>query len=264
MTTDRAKVIRLLSFVLLVLAATSSSWAQQRDPIIEKIAKVYGLDSWDKIEAVRYARDKKVPYFGICLGLQCGVIEFARNVMGLADANSTEIDQKCEHPVVCLLDEQYDITDLGGTMRLGSYPCVLIEGSKAHQAYGSTLIHERHRHRYELNNQYISQLKANGFLISGTSPDEKLVEIIELRDHPWFVAVQCHPEFKSKPTRAHPLFQGLVQASLARRGEKKGEAGRVRSASQKKRSIGGCRPIKTGAACKDRSTRSWCGCRSSM
>jgi CTP synthase len=186
-----------------------------------------------KIEAVRYARDKKTPYFGICLGLQCGVIEFARNVMGLGDANSTEIDQKCEHPVVCLLDEQYDITDMGGTMRLGSYPCTLVEGSKAHQAYGATLIHERHRHRYELNNQYISQLKANGFLISGTSPDGKLVEIVELRDHPWFVAVQCHPEFKSKPTKAHPLFRGLVQASLARREEKKSEAGRVRSPSQK-------------------------------
>jgi CTP synthase len=186
-----------------------------------------------KIEAVRYARDKKTPYFGICLGLQCGVIEFARNVMGLGDANSTEIDQKCEHPVVCLLDEQYDITDMGGTMRLGSYPCTLVEGSKAHQAYGATLIHERHRHRYELNNQYISQLKANGFLISGTSPDGKLVEIVELRDHPWFVAVQCHPEFKSKPTKAHALFRGLVQASLARREEKKSEAGRVRSPSQK-------------------------------
>jgi CTP synthase len=186
-----------------------------------------------KIEAVRYARDRKVPYFGICLGLQCGVIEFARNVMGLGDANSTEIDQKCEHPVVCLLDEQYDITDMGGTMRLGSYPCTLVEGSKAHQAYGATLIHERHRHRYELNNQYISQLKAKGFLISGTSPDGKLVEIVELRDHPWFVAVQCHPEFKSKPTRAHPLFRGLVQASLARRDEKKCEAGRVRAPTQK-------------------------------
>jgi CTP synthase len=186
-----------------------------------------------KIEAVRYARDKKTPYFGICLGLQCGVIEFARNVMGLGDANSTEIDQKCEHPVVCLLDEQYDITDMGGTMRLGSYPCTLVEGSKAHQAYGATLIHERHRHRYELNNQYISQLKANGFLISGTSPDGKLVEIVELRDHPWFIAVQCHPEFKSKPTKAHPLFRGLVQASLARRDEKKSEAGRVRAPSQK-------------------------------
>jgi len=184
-----------------------------------------------KIEAVRYARDRKVPYFGICLGLQCGVIEFARNVVGLDDANTTEIDQNCRHPVVCLLDEQYDITDLGGTMRLGSYPCALVEGSKAHQAYGSLLIHERHRHRYELNNQYLAQLKANGFLVSGTSPDGKLVEIVELRDHPWFVAVQCHPEFKSKPTKAHPLFRGFVQASLQRRDEKKTEGARGRTPS---------------------------------
>jgi CTP synthase len=185
-----------------------------------------------KIEAVRYARDKKVPYFGICLGLQCGVIEFARSVMGLADANTTEIDQKCEHPVVCLLDEQYNITDMGGTMRLGSFPCALLEGSKAHQAYGSLLIHERHRHRYELNNRYVSQLKANGFLISGTSPDGKLVEIVELRDHPWFLAVQCHPEFKSKPTKAHPLFRAFVQASLARREEKKADTARQRVSPQ--------------------------------
>jgi CTP synthase len=184
-----------------------------------------------KIEAVRYARDRKVPYFGICLGLQCGVIEFARNVVGLDDANTTEIDQNCRHPVVCLLDEQYDITDLGGTMRLGSYPCALVEGSKAHQAYGSLLIHERHRHRYELNNQYLAQLKANGFLVSGTSPDGKLVEIVELRDHPWFVAVQCHPEFKSKPTKAHPLFRGFVQASLQRRDEKKTDGVRGRTPS---------------------------------
>jgi CTP synthase len=182
-----------------------------------------------KIEAVRYARDRKIPYFGICLGLQCGVIEFARNVVGLEDANTTEIDQNCRHPVVCLLDEQYDITDMGGTMRLGSYPCALVEGSKAHKAYGSLLIHERHRHRYELNNQYLPQLEANGFLVSGTSPDGKLVEIIELRDHPWFVAVQCHPEFKSKPTKAHPLFRGFVQASLERREQKKTEGGRSRT-----------------------------------
>jgi CTP synthase len=170
-----------------------------------------------KVEGIRYARERKVPYFGICLGLQCGVIEVARDVMGLSDANSTEMDQNCRHPVVCLLDEQYDITDMGGTMRLGSYPCALLEGSRAHQAYGAHLVHERHRHRYELNNQYRQQLEANGFTISGTSPDGKLVEMIELRDHPWFVAVQCHPEFKSKPTAAHPLFRGFVQASLARR-----------------------------------------------
>src|SRR5947208_1341820 len=184
-----------------------------------------------KIEAVRYARDRHVPFFGICLGLQCGVVEFARNVMGLAGANTTEIDQNCRHPVVCLLDEQYDIVDMGGTMRLGSYPCVLVEGSRAHQAYGCLEVHERHRHRYELNNQYRDQLAEHGFLVSGTSPDGHLVEVIELRDHPWFLAVQCHPEFKSKPTKAHPLFRAFVQASLERRDTKKTETGRTRSAS---------------------------------
>jgi CTP synthase len=183
-----------------------------------------------KVEAIRFARDRQIPFFGICLGLQCGVVEFARNVMGLADANTTEIDKNCRHPVVCLLDEQYDVVDMGGTMRLGSYPCVLVEGSRAHQAYGSLLVHERHRHRYELNNQYRSQLEAHGFLISGTSPDGKLVEVIELRDHPWFLAAQCHPEFKSKPTKAHPLFRGFVQAGLAHREARKMEPVRVRPA----------------------------------
>jgi CTP synthase len=162
-----------------------------------------------------------VPFFGICLGLQCAVIEFARNVIGLADANTTEIDRNCRHPVVCLLDEQYDITHLGGTMRLGSYPCALQEGSRAHKAYGSLLVHERHRHRYEFNNQYRAQFLAHGAALTGTSPDGNLVEVLELPDHPWFVAVQSHPEFKSKPTQAHPLFRAFVQASLARREEKK-------------------------------------------
>jgi CTP synthase len=185
-----------------------------------------------KIEAVRYARDRQIPFFGICLGLQCGVIEFARNVLGLPDANSTEIEQGCSDPVVCLLDEQYDITDMGGTMRLGSYPCQLVEGSRAHQAYGSLLVNERHRHRYEINNQYIPRLAANGFIVSGTSPDGNLVEMVELRGHPWFVAVQFHPEFKSKPTKAHPLFRAFVQASLARRDtKKKTEGGKVRGSA---------------------------------
>jgi CTP synthase len=174
-----------------------------------------------KIEAIRFAREREIPFFGICLGLQCATIEFARNVVGLADANTTEIERNCRHPVVCMLDEQYHITDLGGTMRLGSYPCALVEGSQAHRCYGSLLIHERHRHRYEFNNEYRQQFEANGWVISGTSPDGKLVEVIELKDHPWFVAVQCHPEFKSKPTKAHPLFRGFVEASLARREERK-------------------------------------------
>jgi CTP synthase len=185
-----------------------------------------------KIEAVRYARERKIPYFGICLGLQCALVEFARNVVGLEDANTTEIDRNCRHPVVCMLDDQFDITHLGGTMRLGSYPCALVEGSQANKAYGSLLVHERHRHRYEFNNQYRQQFTAHGLLVSGTSPEGKLVEVIELPDHPWFVAVQCHPEFKSKPTQAHPLFYGFVQASLKNReGKKRAEASRPRTDS---------------------------------
>jgi CTP synthase len=184
-----------------------------------------------KIEAIRYARERGIPFFGICLGLQCAVIEFARNVVGLKDANSTEFDRNCPHPVVCLLNEQFSITDLGGTMRLGSYPTKLVEGSKAAQAYGAELIHERHRHRYEFNNQYRQQFAANGLEVTGTSPGGELVEVVELRDHPWFVAVQCHPEFQSKPTRAHPLFRGLVEASLKRReGKKKTDVPRLRPA----------------------------------
>ena len=184
-----------------------------------------------KLEAIRYARERKLPYFGICLGLQCAVIEFARNVVGLADANSTEMDRNCRHPVVCLLDEQYHITQMGGTMRLGLYPTVLVEGSKSHRAYGSLQVQERHRHRYEFNNQHRQQFAAHGLIVTGTSPDSKLVEVIELRDHPWFVAVQCHPEFRSKPTAAHPLFRGFIQASLTRREEKKTETVRARPAT---------------------------------
>jgi CTP synthase len=185
-----------------------------------------------KIEAIRHARERGIPFFGICLGLQCAVIEFARNVVGLEDANTTEIDGNCRHPVVCLLNDQYHITHLGGTMRLGSYPCKLVEGSKASIAYGSRLVHERHRHRYEFNNQYRQQFTAHGMLFSGSSPDDQLVEVIELPQHPWFVAVQCHPEFQSKPTKAHPLFRGFVQASLNRReGKKSAEAARGRAAA---------------------------------
>lgn len=184
-----------------------------------------------KIEAIRYARERQVPFFGICLGLQCAVIEFARNVVGLTDANSTEFDPKCAHPVVCLLDEQRSITQVGGTMRLGSYPCELAAGSKAQQAYGAALVHERHRHRYEFNNQYRQQFAAHGFIVSGTSPDGKLVEVIELRDHPWFLAVQCHPEFRSKPTQAHPLFRGFIQAALQRREAKKADVAKARGES---------------------------------
>jgi CTP synthase len=170
-----------------------------------------------KIEAIRFARERQVPFFGICLGLQCAVIEFARNVVGLEDANTTEIDRNCRHPVVCLLDDQYAITHKGGTMRLGLYPTELLPESLAHRAYGAAQIHERHRHRYEFNNGYRQQFEERGMVFSGTSPGGKLVEVVELADHPWFLAVQCHPEFRSKPTQSHPLFRSFLQASLKRR-----------------------------------------------
>jgi CTP synthase len=183
-----------------------------------------------KIDAIRFARERGIPFFGICLGLQCAVIEFARNVLGLKDANSTEFDRTCRHPVVCMLDEQFTITELGGTMRLGSYTTKLVDGSLTHQAYGSPLVTERHRHRYEFNNQYRQQFAANGMEVTGTSPGGELVEVMELRNHPWFLAVQCHPEFKSKPTRAHPLFRAFVQAGLARH-EKRSKADPARARS---------------------------------
>ncbi len=167
-----------------------------------------------KIEAIRWARERRVPFFGICLGMQCAAIEFARNVLGLAGAHSTEFDKTTPHPVISLLEEQVGITAMGGTMRLGAFPCKIEIGTKAHEAYGATLIQERHRHRYEFNNRYRDIFASRGWVTSGVSPDGKLVEIIELRDHPWFVAGQFHPEFKSKPTAAHPLFREFVRAAL--------------------------------------------------
>ncbi|NOY29265.1 MAG: CTP synthase [Planctomycetes bacterium] len=167
-----------------------------------------------KVAAVRYAREKGIPFFGICLGMQCAVVEFARNVCELEGAHSTEFDKETAHPVICLLDDQQAITDKGGTMRLGAQPAKLSPGSHAAECYGAEEISERHRHRYEVNNIYRGQFVANGLLISGTSPDDSLVEIVELPEHRWFVAVQYHPEFKSKPTAAHPLFQGFVKATI--------------------------------------------------
>ncbi|MBA4066253.1 MAG: CTP synthetase [Isosphaera sp.] len=177
-----------------------------------------------KIDAVRFARETGLPFFGICLGLQCATIEFARNVAGLAGANSTEFDMETPHPVVCLLEEQQAVTDLGGTQRLGASPCHLLPGTKARQAYGVDVVSERHRHRYEVNNHYRERLAARGLVVSGTSPDGNLVEAVELPGHPWFVAVQCHPEFRSKPTQPHPLFRDFVGASLRCRRERKDEA----------------------------------------
>ncbi len=170
-----------------------------------------GIDG--KIAAVRWARENQIPYFGICLGMQVCCIEAARNVLGLEDANSTEFDRATKHPVISLLEEQRGISDKGGTMRLGSYPCCVATGTRSSDAYGERLILERHRHRYEFNNKYRRRLKEKGFTFSGLSPDSTLVEIIELRDHPWFVATQFHPEFRSKPTNAHPLFRAFVAAA---------------------------------------------------
>jgi CTP synthase len=168
-----------------------------------------------KIEAIRWAREKKVPFFGICLGMQCASIEYARNVLGLKGAHSTEFDKQTPHPVISLLEEQLGITNMGGTMRLGAFPCKIEIGTRAHEAYGEGLIQERHRHRYEFNNRYRDIFTARDWVFSGLSPDGKLVEIVELKNHPWFVAGQFHPEFKSKPVRAHPLFREFVRAALA-------------------------------------------------
>ncbi|HBT49587.1 MAG TPA: CTP synthase, partial [Caldanaerobacter subterraneus] len=167
-----------------------------------------------KIRAIQYARENKIPYLGLCLGMQCAVIEFARNVAGLKGANSTEFDPNAPHPVIDLMPEQKDIDEKGGTMRLGVYPCKVIEGTKAYEAYKDELVYERHRHRYEFNNQYRELLTSKGLIISGLSPDERLVEIIELKDHPYFVATQFHPEFKSRPLKPHPLFRDFVKAML--------------------------------------------------
>jgi len=167
-----------------------------------------------KVEAVRFAREFEIPYFGICLGMQCAVIEFARNKLGLADAHSSEFSDETENPVICLLDEQRSVTTKGATMRLGAQPCVLQEDSHSAECYGTTEISERHRHRYEFNPQYRQQFIDSGMQTTGTSPDGKLVEIVEIPEHPWFVAVQFHPEFKSKPTAAHPLFAGFIGAAV--------------------------------------------------
>ncbi len=172
-----------------------------------------------KILAARYARERQVPYLGLCLGLQCGVIEFARNVVGEGDANSTEFDLFTSAPVIDYMPDQRDMEEKGGTMRLGLYPARLAPGSKVHAAYGSELIYERHRHRFEVSNHYREALEAAGMILSGQSPDGRLVEIIELRDHPWYVASQFHPEFKSRPDRPHPLFAGFVTAAIARGGQ---------------------------------------------
>jgi CTP synthase len=169
-----------------------------------------------KVEAIRYARENNIPFFGICLGMQCAVIEFARSVAELQKAHSYEFSQDTEHPVIHLMADQKGVTDMGATMRLGQYPCVLTPGSRSYEAYGMREISERHRHRYEFNNVYREKLLEAGLRIVGVSPDERLVEIVELEDHPWFVGVQFHPELKSRPTAAHPLFRDFVKAAVKR------------------------------------------------
>jgi CTP synthase len=166
-----------------------------------------------KIRAIRWARRNKVPFLGLCLGLQCAVIEFAREALGTDDANSSEFNVFTEHPVIDLMPDQADVTDKGGTMRLGLYPARLDEGSKVRSAYGTEIAYERHRHRFEVNNAYRDRLDEAGMQFSGVSPDGRLVEYIELRDHPWFVATQAHPELKSRPNRPHPLFRDFVGAA---------------------------------------------------
>ena len=173
-----------------------------------------------KVATVKYARENKVPFFGICLGMQVAVIEFARNVLGLGHANSTEMDPATPHPVIALMEEQKKIDQMGGTMRLGSYACDLKKGSKAALAYGKTKIQERHRHRYEFNNAYLEQLEAKGMLASGKNPKTGLVEIIEIKNHPWFVGVQFHPEYKSTVLKPQPLFVDFIQAALDKKNNK--------------------------------------------
>jgi CTP synthase len=187
-----------------------------------QLAKVDGIlipggfgdrGSEGKINTVRFAREQKVPFFGICLGMQIAVIEFSRNVCGLSNANSTEFNPRTAHPVICLLPEQRKVKSMGATMRLGAYPCELQDGTFSRKAYRKGSISERHRHRYELNNKYRRKLETNGMVIAGEYPDKRLGEIVEIPDHPWFVGTQFHPEFKSRPLRPHPLFRDFIKAA---------------------------------------------------
>lgn len=171
-----------------------------------------GIDG--KITAIHYARTHRIPFLGLCLGMQLAIVEFARNVADLKDAHSVELNPATSHPVIALMPDQQGIEDIGGTLRLGSYPCVLDKSTKAYELYGQELIHERHRHRYEVNNDYRKLLTDHGMTLSGLSPDGRIVEMIELKDHPFFLATQAHPELKSRPNRPHPLFKGFVDAAL--------------------------------------------------
>ena len=171
-----------------------------------------GIDG--KIAAIKYARENNIPFLGLCLGMQLSIVEFARDVVGFRDAHSIELDPSTTHPVISLMPDQEGVTDIGGTLRLGSYPCVLDKESKAYKLYGTELINERHRHRYEVNNDYRRNLTENGMKLSGISPDGRIIEMIEIPSHPFFIATQAHPELKSRPNRPHPLFVGFVDAAI--------------------------------------------------
>ena len=171
-----------------------------------------GIDG--KIYAIQYAREHGIPFLGLCLGMQLSIVEFSRNVIGLRDAHSVELDPSTTHPVIHLMPEQDGVEDIGGTLRLGSYPCVLDRSSMAYGLYQEETIHERHRHRYEVNNDYRGLLTKNGMKLSGLSPDGRIVEMVEIPSHPWFIATQAHPELKSRPNRPHPLFRGFIEAAL--------------------------------------------------
>ncbi|GAB4135572.1 MAG: CTP synthase [Bacteroidia bacterium] len=210
------------------------SWIHSEDITAENVAsKLSGLSGIlvapgfgqrgieGKIESIRYARENKIPFFGICLGMQCAVIEFGRNVLGFKGAHSTEMDPETAYPVIDLLEGQKKITNKGGTMRLGAYPCQLSENSTAAAVYGKHTIYERHRHRYEFNNEYLSEYEKNGMIASGINPEGGLVEIVEVKNHPWFVGVQFHPEYKSTVENPHPLFVGFVKAAISVKNKEK-------------------------------------------
>jgi CTP synthase len=199
-------------------AATDAALADVDGLLIPGGFGVRGVEG--KVDAVRFARERRVPFLGICLGLQCAVIEFARHVCGMPGANSSEFNPACEDPVIDLLPEQKDVTDLGASMRLGAQPCYLEPGTIAAEAYGAEVVEERHRHRWEVNPSYLEALQAGGLVISGSSQKGRLAEIVELPDHPFFIAGQFHPELRSRPTRPHPLFRAFVGASLAARRER--------------------------------------------
>ena len=173
---------------------------------------IIGIDG--KIYAIQYARENNIPFLGLCLGMQMAIVEFARHVLDIRDAHSIELDPQTAHPVIHLMPDQNGVTDIGGTLRLGSYPCILGKDTKAYQLYGTEKIAERHRHRYEVNNDYRAALTSHGMTLSGISPDGRIVEMIELPNHPWFIGTQAHPELKSRPNRPHPLFKGFIGAAL--------------------------------------------------